>query len=111
MTICNAAESRILTNFHLPLRLIPRAISTSIPWRLAGWGANCTCGPQKLRSFLTGIDANSADTMLTAMAAIDAGLSSVNRLHKEKYWRCLDRASQTGPDRGARQTAIRTGRI
>ena len=60
ITIYNAGKSRILTNFHLPLRLIPRPITTSIRWRPAESSANCTYGPQNLRSFLTSIDASSA---------------------------------------------------
>ncbi len=60
-------------------------------------------GRRKLRCFVTGIDANTApDALLMAMAAIDAGAFSANRVHRERYWRCLDRASQTGPDRDAR---------
>ena len=49
-----------------------------------GWDANCTCRRQKLRSFVTGAN-SAADTMLTAMAAINAGSSSANRVHKERY--------------------------
>jgi hypothetical protein len=95
-------------------RFIVRAFEQeSGKWRARIWRVDgapiALAGRKKLRFFVTGVDANAApDAMLMAMAAIDAGSFSHNRVHKERYWRCLDRASQSGPGRNARQTVTRT---
>jgi hypothetical protein len=89
-------------------RFIVRAFEQdSGKWRARIWRADgaaiALAGRRKLRCFVTGIDANTApDALLKAMAAIDAGAFSANRVHRERYWRCLDRALQTEPDRDAR---------
>ncbi|MFZ3227454.1 MAG: hypothetical protein WA230_18330 [Xanthobacteraceae bacterium] len=89
-------------------RFIVRAFEQeSGKWRARIWrrdgAAIALAGRKKLRCFVTGIDANTApDALLMAMAAIDAGAFSANRVHRERYWRCLDRALQTEPDRDAR---------
>ncbi len=84
-------------------------------WRARIWRVDgapiALAGRRKLKCFVTGIDANTApDAMLMAMAAIDAGTFSANRVHRERYWRCLDIASETGPDWNARQIVTRTKR-
>lgn len=95
-------------------RFIVRAFEQdSGKWRARIWRVDgapiALAGRKKLRFFVSGIDSNTAsDAMLMAMAAIDAGTFSANRVHKERYWRCLDRASQTGRERSARQTVTRT---
>ena len=89
-------------------RFIVRAFAQdSGKWRARIWRVDgapiALAGRKKLRFFVTGIDADTApDALLMAMAAIDAGAFSADRVHREKYWRCLDRASQAGPDRDAR---------
>ena len=118
------SESSIRTSFHLLLRLIPthrhiasmeigveykrfivRAFEQEFgKWRARIWRVDgapiALAGRRKLKCFVTGIDANTApNAMLMAMDAIDAGTFSANRSHRERYWRCLDRASETGPDR------------
>ena len=68
-------------------------------WRVDG-GPIAVAGRKKLRFFVTGVDANTApDAMLAAMSAIDAGTFSANRMYSERYWRCLNKASETGPER------------
>lgn len=63
-------------------------------WRVDG-GPIAFAGRKKLRFFETGVDANTAPgAVLLAMAAIDAGTFSANRMHRERYWRCLDKASK-----------------
>ncbi len=89
-------------------RFIVRAFEQdSGKWRARIWRVDgepiALAGRKKLQFFVTGIDANTAsDALLMAMAAVDAGTFSANRVHRERYWRCLDRALQTGPDRDAR---------
>lgn len=86
-------------------RFIVRAFEQeSGKWRARIWRVDgapiALAGRRKLRCFVTGIDANTApNAMVMAMDAIDAGTFSANRLRGERYWRCLDRASETGPDR------------
>ncbi len=89
-------------------RFIVRAFEQDFgKWRARIWRVDgapiALAGRKKLQFFVTGIDANTAsDALLMAMAAVDAGTFSANRVHRERYWRCLDRALQTGPDRDAR---------
>ena len=69
-------------------RFIVRAFEQdSGKWRARIWRVDgapiALAGRKKLRFFVTGIDANTApDALLMAMAAIDAGAFSADRVHQ-----------------------------